>query len=207
MRKRRGGLEGIARFCSALGERAPDGLAEARLGGLEEEIIRRGSDWCTDVARAACALCQVAGIPARLVCLADTARAYCGHAIIEAARSGVWGAADPSTAVVYRLPGGRPASTWDLMSSPDLIEAHCRATGGFYTTPGQFRAGAIAEYAIWKRREYDYTVSALNEYYRTILEMSAAGWPGGLRWLHGGVGRPATYPGAPGAARRREGER
>jgi hypothetical protein len=34
----------------------------------------------------------------------------------------------------------------------------------------------------WER--YDYPVSSMNDYYRSILERSLQGWPGGLRWLH-----------------------
>jgi transglutaminase-like putative cysteine protease len=60
-------LEGLVEFCASLGKDASDDLDAIRLGGTEEEIIDRGSDWCTDVARVACVLCQVAGLPARLV--------------------------------------------------------------------------------------------------------------------------------------------
>ena len=40
-------------------------------------------------------------------------------------------------------------------------------------------------YFVWEADQYDFTVSALNAYTRSILEQSARGWPGGLRWLHG----------------------
>lgn len=49
----------------------------------------------------------------------------------------------------------------------------------------QFVVAAITNYFVWRSRDYDYTVSGVNEYYRSILEMSLGGWPGGLRWLHG----------------------
>ncbi len=85
-------VSGIARFCRDQGRDAEQDLDAMRVGGTEEEIIARGSDWCTDVARVACALCQVVGIPARLVCLADTGTAYSGHVIVEAFRGNAWGA-------------------------------------------------------------------------------------------------------------------
>jgi len=191
-------LAALVAFCAGLGDRADDGFEALRLGGTEEEIIDRGSDWCTDVARVACALCQVAGLPARLVYLADTAQAYSGHAIIEVHRDGGWGAADPTTAVVYRQPDGRPASTWDLMCNPALIAAHHRGPTTPFTTADQFRAAAIANYFIRESDRYDYTVSGLNAYYRSILEMSARGWPGGLRWLHGEDERKEARRQAPG---------
>ncbi|MEW6753561.1 MAG: transglutaminase-like domain-containing protein [Candidatus Latescibacterota bacterium] len=155
------------------------------LGGTEEEVIARGSDWCTDVARVACVLAQVAGMPARLVYLFDLDQAYSGHAIVEVWRDGGWGAVDACTGVVYRE-DGRPASTWSLMRAPDLVAAHRAACpGALYTTAAQFRAAAVANYAIWEARQYEYPVSGLNAYYRSILSMADQGWPGGLRWLHG----------------------
>ncbi|MGH2369879.1 MAG: transglutaminase-like domain-containing protein, partial [Chloroflexota bacterium] len=104
----------IAAFCRDMAEDTTNGLDTMVLGGTEEQIIERRSDWCTDLARVACVLCQDAGMPARLVYLADTRRAYGAHAIIEAYRGAAWGALDPTTGVVYRHPDGRPASTWDL---------------------------------------------------------------------------------------------
>ena len=175
----------IARFCAALGENADDDLNTMRLGGTEEEIIRRGSDWCTDVARVGCILCQLVGIPSRLVMLADTAQAYSGHVIIEGYRDGVWGAVDVTTNVLYLHPDGSPATTWELTNDPALVTSHRRARETPYTTPGQFRAAAIAHYFVEDARKYDYTVTSPNDYYRSILKESRRGWPEGLHWLHG----------------------
>ncbi len=175
----------ICTFCSSLGDTSPEDLDDVRVGGTEEEIIRRGSDWCTDVARAACALFQVSGFPARLVYLAETSRAYSGHAIAEVHRNGAWGAVDAVTAVVYRHPDGRQASPWELMGSPPMIEVHRRATEGWYTKVEQFRRAAISNYFIQDREDYDFTITGINDYYRAILEMASLGWPGGLRWLQG----------------------
>ena len=157
-----------------------------RFGGSEEEIVHRGSAWCTDLARVAVALAQALGLPARLVYLADTAQSYSGHAIVEVHRRGRWGAADPVTAVVYRHPDGAPASTWELMRDAHLVLAHRRPDGSAPTSdPGLFRAAAIAEYDAAATPPAVYIVSGLNPYYRAALEQAEAGWPGGLRWLHG----------------------
>ncbi len=178
-------IAAIARFCAGVGRAAPAEMDATPFGGSEEQIIRRGSYMCTDLARVGCALCQIAGLPARVVMLFDTDQAYSGHVIIEAHRSGAWGAVDTTTDVVYRHQDGRPASTWELMNRPDLIEAHARGPSTPYARAGQFRAAAISNYPVWQWREYDYTESPVNEYYRSILEMSDRGWPGELRWLHG----------------------
>lgn len=180
-------VEHVAAFTAGLQEKvAGQGLDELVLGGTEEQIIDRGSDWCTDVARVGCVLCQIAGFPSRLVNLFDTSQAYSGHVIIETYRNGRWGAIDTATWVVYRHEDGRPASTWELMNEPDLIDWNRRRHRGAYTsTREQFAGAAISYYIVWDSARYDYGVSSINDYYRSILSMANQGWPGGLRWLHG----------------------
>lgn len=175
----------IARFCASLAKDAGDDLEHMIIGGTEEEIVGRGSDWCTDVARVGCVLCQLAGVPARIANLFDTGAAYSGHVIIEAYRGGVWGAVDTSTSVVYRHEDGAPATCWDLMNHPPLIGAFRGDPLASYSRPEQFRGAALVNYPLSEWRSFDYTPSGLNGYARSILEMAAKGWPGGLRWLHG----------------------
>lgn len=177
-------IEAIAQFTSDLQQRADTDIDSMVFGGTEEDIIARGSDWCTDVARVGCVLCQVENLPSRMVYLVDTEKAYHGHAIIEAFRSHVWGAVDCVANVIYRHPDGEPASTWDLTNNPHLIEAHYRGSSTYYTNPGQFRGAAVSNYFIWQREDYDYSVSRVNAYNRSVLNMAEKGWPGGLRWLH-----------------------
>jgi hypothetical protein len=105
--------------------------------------------------------------------------------IVEAHRAGRWGALDSSTGIVYMAADGLPASVWDLMNNPTLVEEHRKNPRACYTTPGQFRAAGIANYFVWETHRYDYTVTGINDYCFSILSMSCKGWPGGLRWLHG----------------------
>lgn len=175
----------IAEFTSRLGTGAERSLSKMLFGGTEEEIVERGSDWCTDVARVACVLSQIAGFPARIVYLFNLEQAYSGHVIIEVYYHGKWGAVDSSTGVVYKHDDGTPASVWELMNNRELVANHGRDPRAAYTTPEQFQAAGIANYFCWEYENFDYTVSPLNAYYRSILEMSDKGWPGGLRWLHG----------------------
>jgi hypothetical protein len=178
-------FKAILDFTQGLGTGTEPGHSEMIFGGTEEEIIDRGSDWCTDVARVACVLCQIAGFSSRVVSLYDTEQAYSGHVIIEAYRRGSWGALDPLAGVIYLEPDGRPASLAHLMTTPSLIEGHRRAAGTIANPTGQFRGVGIANYPVMDRDRYDFTTSGLNDYYLSILEMSIRGWPGGLRWLHG----------------------
>jgi hypothetical protein len=169
----------IIAYCAGLAAAAED--KPLLLGGAEEEIIERKSDWCTDVARVACALCQVAGLQARLVVLANVSQAYSGHEIIEVFRDGYWGAADPVYGVVFRFPNGRPASAWDLLADADLVALHPKTPLADART-GDVRA-AIVNYPISEAAGYSFQVSEPNDYYRAILTMAGAGWPGGIRWL------------------------
>jgi hypothetical protein len=178
-------LAAIVSFTRGLAVGVDQDLRTMRLGGTEEQIIHRKSHWCTDVARVACALCQIAGFPSRIVHLFDLRQAYSGHVIIESYRGEHWGALDSSTGVVYAHVDDQPASVWDLMNEPALIDRHREATGVFYTTRDQFSAAGIANYFVWEKENYDYSVAGVNDYYSSILSMSEKGWPGGLRWLHG----------------------
>lgn len=175
----------IVRFTSRLGTKLTRTTDDLRFGGHEEEIMERGSDWCTDLARVACVLLQVAGVSARIVYLADTARAYSGHAVVEAFWRGEWGAADPVTGVVYRTRGGRPAGAWTLRQHPTLVRARYRDPREGAERSGQFRTCAIVTYRVEDSRYYDFSVTTVSPYYRSILAMAHSGWPGGLRWLHG----------------------
>ena len=178
-------IESIVLFTAKLVDKVADETIDAmKFGGTEEEIIDRGSDWCTDIARVACFLCQIVGVPSRIINLYNTNQAYNGHIIIEAYRNGKWGAIDSSTAVVYRHPDGSPASTWDLMNQPSLIELHQGPTA-YCTSVSQFLGVAIVNYFVWQSNNFDYITSGINDYCRSILEMSSRGWPGGFRWLHG----------------------
>ena len=129
-------IEAITRFTTSLIEKAPSDIDAMLFGGTEEEIIARGSEWCTDIARVGCAVCQVANLPSRIVHLADTEKAYHGHTIIEAFRGGLWGAVDAETNVIYRYPNGKPASVWNLMNDHQLIGLHYRDSSTYYTNAG-----------------------------------------------------------------------
>ena len=165
-------------------EDAPDELADLEFGGTEEEIIARGTDWCADVARVGCTLYQIAGFPSRIVNLFNLNAAYSGHVIVEVHRLGSWGAVDTNSEIVYRKADGQPATTWDLMNDAELVMRH-GGPEGRHMRPSQFASAGIANHKVRDFDSYDYTVTGLNETYRSILTMAKRGWPGGLRWLHG----------------------
>jgi hypothetical protein len=179
-------IKAIAQFTSNLRNNAEDNLDLMQFGGTEEEIIKRGSDWCTDVARVAVALCQIAGYPTRIIHLFDITRAYSGHEIIEVYSDKTWGAVDPLRNVVYHSLKGYPVSVWNLMNNHQLIkDNYIGDQSSTLSVVGQFSGVAISNYFIRRIEDYNYTISKINSYYRSILENSNCGWPSGLRWIHG----------------------
>lgn len=170
-------LRQVTTYLAAIASSAADvPLEDLVFGGTEERILARPTDWCTDLARAGCVMLHVAGTAARIVSLFNTARAYSGHQVIEAYIDGSWVCADPVHGFVYEKSDGTPASALDVMR--ERRASSC-------TRNGLFRAVFLVNYNPMMASTYHFTESKANAYYLSILTQSSAGWPGGLRWLHG----------------------
>ncbi len=85
-------------------------------GGTEEQLIEKGEVLCETLGRLYVALCEVAGIPARIV-MHDIG----GHIAAEAFIEGSWGYIDPRCGVYFLKPDGKLASVRELMASPEII--------------------------------------------------------------------------------------
>jgi hypothetical protein len=158
-------------------------------GGTEEAILARGTDWCTDIARVCCALCQASGLGARIVITANTRLPYCGHTVVECYYDCQWGVLDPTFGIVYRDAAGRPASVQTLRAQPALVaEAFARrhpTMTHLFPPAQQYLSAAFVNYDAACPKQYDYSESSLNAYTAGILSHSEQGWPHGLRWLYG----------------------
>lgn len=158
-------------------------------GGKEEDILARGTDWCTDVARVCCALCQSSGLGARMVITANTRLPYCGHTVVECFYDGYWGVLDPTFGIVFRTAEGLPASVALLRAQPALVDGAFERRHPnmrhLFAPWEQYRSAAMVNYDAASPALYNYTASGLNAYTAGILEHSARGWPQGLRWLYG----------------------
>ncbi len=181
-RPARNRIQGVVRLVHAMDWGGDEHPAQLRFGGTEEEIILRGSAWCTDLARVTVALLRSAGVPSRFVALADPGRPYHGHMVVEAWDGRSWGALDVVEGRVHSDPEGRPASAWDLMQHPAWLGGRVR---GPYDRAGQYGVAAIGDYPPPPYGPRAFAISRVSPYYRSILGMSDRGWPGGLRWLHG----------------------
>ena len=168
-------VDNITRHCRDIVTRCDADTEEMIFGGTEEEIVERGTNWCTDIARVACVLFQVARFPSRILTTANTKLAYSGHCVTEVFYDAKWGVADPTNGIVFRHPTGGPASAWDIQNDGRLADAQGE----------QFESVGISNYNADERNRYSYTTSRINDYYRAILHHSDQQWPGGVRWIHG----------------------
>ena len=140
----------LMRFCRDLYRKRGDGQPLA-YGGTEEAMIERGEILCEELARLMVALCEVAGLPGRLVL-------HCvgGHYTSEIFADGKWCYMDPRMGVYFLRPDGRVASIAELMDSPSLVEQQ----------PPAVRKDVVAyakwDFRAWKCRNIYFTPVELN---------------------------------------------
>jgi hypothetical protein len=79
----------------------------------EEQLIDSGAGWCNEQARVFIALCEVSGLPARLL-FEFHANTISGHTVAEVYIDGRWVFFDPTFNVTVRLPDGSPAEGREL---------------------------------------------------------------------------------------------
>ncbi len=141
-------------------------------GGAEEELIKRGTEICTELSRVLCVLAQIAGMPARLVYLFDMERRNWGHGVTEiyVPTTSNWAVFDATSNVCYPMPDGRLASAWDLRQRPEIVTAHPECGRRPYVSPAFYKCSAVANYSVWDRGRYDYSWNPINDYYRKIWE-------------------------------------
>ena len=136
------------------------GTGDLLLGGLEETVIQKGSNMCNEQARAFCALCQVAGIPARYV-----GHHIMGHGVNEAFVDGAWAYVD-IRGKYFEKSDGTLASAWDLVRDPSIIDRQSDAVKAD-VRPGYDWDGtrcyfsrveitSIVNYFVWESAEYNY---------------------------------------------------
>ena len=120
----------LMRFCRDLKKKKDK--APWCYGGTEEELIAKGEDLCETLGRLYVALCEIAGIPARII-MHDIG----GHITAEAYIDGSWGYVDPRFGVYFLKQDGKLASLRELMRDPDItrnqVDAVKRDIGGNYT--------------------------------------------------------------------------
>lgn len=186
-------VDNIILYCRNIVENCDTDTDNMVFGGTEEEIVERGTYWCTDIARVACVMFQVAGFPSRMITTANTKFAYCGHELAEVYYNGKWGVTDPTSGVVVRHQDGTPASAWEIHNDCNVANKifyqqspESEKESYFLYSPGeQYESVGISNYYVDEKENYDYTTSMVNDYCKEILKHSDEQWAGGIRWIHG----------------------
>lgn len=144
---------------------------EMYFGGTEEEIIERGTDWCTDISRVGVVLLQCLSIPSRIAIVVNGLKAYHGHQVVEAYINGQYIMCDFLYGVIGK--SDKYYSVNEMLNKPDLVREIYRTNIENDETlnyiEGVFNLGAIAHYDITKKHSYN--ISKANEYYLKMMKL------------------------------------
>jgi hypothetical protein len=148
---------------------------EMVFGGTELEIIKRGSDWCTDISRVGAALIQCLGMPSRIAILVNPFKAYHGHQVVEVYLDGTYMMCDFLYGVIARL--DRNYSVYELLNHLDLVKSIYNSKINDskqldYIT-SLYNLAAISEYNVSKK--HNYQTSKPNEYYLKMMNLKQDG--------------------------------
>jgi len=142
-------------------------------GGSEEEVVRKGSDMCNEMARVLIVMAQIAGLPSRYVGHMtpldfDNPATGSGHGVCEIRVDGAWAYFDVRGRCFEKADGSL-ASAWDVVTDPDLldrqsdaIKAHMDPRGSLERAKHLYAPGAahiIVNYLAADHAKYDYSWS------------------------------------------------
>lgn len=148
---------------------------EMIFGGTELEIIKRGSDWCTDISRVGAALLQCLGMPSRIAILVTPFIAYHGHQVVEVYLDGTYMMCDFLYGVIARL--DHNYSVYDLLNKPKLVHKIYSSkiidSKQLDYITSLYNLAAISEYDISKK--HNYQTSKPNEYYLKMMNLKQDG--------------------------------
>lgn len=131
-----------------------------QFGGTEKEILDRGTDWCSDMARIGAVLLQCLGIPCRIVYLANLNKAYNGHVVNEAYYEDQYGVVD--FIYGYQFYDNKPISALDIYNNHTLLDDYPKDYKELYS------AIAISEYNPCDINN-NYLISTPNNYYLKLI--------------------------------------
>ena len=107
----------LMRFCRDLYKQDPDAdFAKYIYGGTEEQLVDKPEILCECLGRLMVALCEIAGLPGRIV-MHDIG----GHICCEILSDGHWAYIDPRCGIYFLKPDGEIASVLELCQDPSII--------------------------------------------------------------------------------------
>ncbi len=167
-------IDSLLRMTRQMAEQFDTPFEQMQFGGTEQEILLRGTDWCSDLSRLGAVLLMCLHIPARLLYLANRNKAYHGHVAVEAFYNGGWGVVDFLYGLRFCFQDA-PLSAWQLMTTPQMMTDFLSDQDREYYM-GLYDAAAISEYDPMNR-ENDYSISKPNQYYLTLMTHNLGdGW-------------------------------
>lgn len=163
-------IENILRYCSDIALHYDVPFEQMLFGGTEEEILRRGTDWCADMARVGAVMLMCNGIPARIVHLVNLSKAYYGHVVVEAYYEGKYGVCD--FIYGYCFHREKPLDAYELIRNKRYFIGYPEEYAGLYT------AAAISEYD--PMGDHCYKISEPNPYTINLINGNHHG-----KWIMG----------------------
>ena len=153
-------IENVLKYTQNIADSYNTNFDDMLFGGTEKQILSRGTDWCSDMARVGAVLLQCLDIPCRIIYLANTSEAYNGHVACEAYYEGQHGVVD----FIYRYQfyGEKPISALDILKNQGVLEGYPEYYKGLYS------AIAISEYDPCSASN-NYSISAPNNYYLKLI--------------------------------------
>ncbi len=174
-------IRSILNFTSNIALNYDINFSEMIFGGKEKDIIKRGTDWCADMARVGCVLLQCNNIPVRIVHIVNINKAYYGHVVCEAFFNDGYGMCD----FIYGVLGydDIPISAWEMRLNKDLVTKCYSRDYKVYSKGSDFE-GLFSEIAINEYNIMDinnkYTESKPNQYTLRIINENHEG-----KWFMG----------------------
>ena len=153
-------IQNVLRYTQKIAAAFDTDFDDMLFGGTEKQILDRGTDWCSDMARVGAVLLQCLGIPCRMLYLANPGKAYNGHVVNEAFYEGRYGVVD--FIYGYQFYDRTPKSAFEIQRNPEILAAYPESYQGL------FSAIAISEYDPCTPGN-NYSISRPNDYYLKLI--------------------------------------
>ena len=153
-------IQNVLRYTQEIAAAFDTDFDDMLFGGTEKQILDRGTDWCSDMARVGAVLLQCLGIPCRMLYLANPGKAYNGHVVNEAFYEGRYGVVD--FIYGYQFYDRNPKSAFEIQRNPEFLAASPESYQGL------FSAIAISEYDPCAPGN-NYSISRPNDYYLKLI--------------------------------------
>ncbi len=152
-------IDAVLNYTSDIAKNYDLSFEKMSFGGTEKQIIERGTDWCSDMARVCCVILKCLNIPSRILHIADINKAYNAHVVCEAFYEDEYGVIDPIYG--FRFYRDRPLNAYYL------LKKHNEFSFGYDGYMDLYGAIAINEYDPLGNNNY--SITKPNKYYLQLI--------------------------------------